>query len=113
MRRLVNKLMGSGKWLWIPLEQKRLNDDEKRAVIYTMITEFNEALVSLAMSPKFPHLYHVDCRGVARSPADWYDEIHLTSKAFKRAESLFEVCITDALRTGDGKQKVFSVSDLH
>jgi hypothetical protein len=112
LRRLVNKWMGSGKWLWIPLEQKRLNDDEKKAVIYTMITEFNEVLVSLAMSPKFPHLYHVDCRGVARSPADWYDEIHLTSKAFKRAELLFEACITDALRTGDGKQKVVTIADL-
>jgi hypothetical protein len=111
-RRLVNKLMGSGKWLWIPLEQKRLSDPEKRAVLYAMITEFNELLVALASSPRFPHLYHVDCRGIARSDKDWYDEIHLTSKAYKRAASLFELCIKTALDNPKGKQKVFTISDL-
>lgn len=111
-RRLVNKLMGSGKWLWIPLEQKRLSDPEKRAVLYAMITEFNELLVSLARSPRFPRLYHVDCRGIARSDKDWYDEIHLTSHAYKRAASLFEVCIKAALDNPKADRKVFTVSDL-
>lgn len=111
-RRLVNKLMGSGKWLWLPLEQKRLSDAEKKAVLYAMITEFNELLVSLARSPRFPHVYHVDCRGIARSDQDWYDEIHLTSKAFKRAASLFDLCLTRALATDSGKQKIFTIADL-
>jgi len=112
LRRLVNKWMGSGKWLWLPLEQKRLADDEKRAVLYAMITEFNELLSALARSPRFPHLYHVDCRGVATSPDDWYDEIHLTSKAFKRAAALFDACIASALSKNDGAQKVFTIADL-
>ena len=112
LRRLVNKLMGSGKWLWLPLEQKRLSDDEKRAVIYAMITEFNELLVALAWSGRFPHLYHVDCRGVARSDQDWYDEIHLTSQAFQRAASLFDACLAQALATPPATQKVFTVADL-
>jgi hypothetical protein len=112
LRRLVNKLMGSGKWLWLPLEQKRLNDDEKRAVIYAMITEFNELLISLAESPLFPHLYHVDCRGIATSEKDWYDEIHLTSQAFQRAASLFDVCIARVLAPGGASKKVFGVADL-
>jgi hypothetical protein len=112
LRRLVNKWMGSGKWLWLPLEQKRLADDEKRAVLYAMITEFNELLSALARSPRFPHLYHVDCRGVATSPDDWYDEIHLTSKAFKRAAALFDACIASAMSKNDGAQKVFTIADL-
>ncbi|MCI0450913.1 MAG: hypothetical protein L0Z51_00825 [Candidatus Latescibacteria bacterium] len=112
IRRLVNRVMGSGKWLWIPLEQKRLSDDEKQAVLYAMITEFNELLVSLAESPRFPRLYHVDCRGVAQSEKDWYDEIHLTSQAYRRAASLFETCIADALGTSDRKKKIFTISDL-
>lgn len=112
LRRLVNKLMGSGKWLWLPLEQKRLSDDEKRAVVYAMITEFNELLTALARSPRFTQLYHVDCRGIAQSDQDWYDEIHLTSKAFKRAASLFDVCIARALASPQGGQKVFTIADL-
>lgn len=111
-RRLVNTMMGSGKWLWLPLEQKRLDDAEKRAVLYAMITEFNELLVSLARSPRFPYLYHVDCRGIARSDKDWYDEIHLTSKAYKRAADLFDVCIKTALDHPNTPQKVFTVADL-
>ncbi len=110
MRRLVNKLMGSGKWLWVPLEQKRLADDEKRAVVYAMITEFNELLVALAQSPRLPHVYHVDCRGIATSQKDWYDEIHLTSKAFKRAASLFDVCIASVVAAAP--QKVFTIAEL-
>jgi len=110
-RRVVNKLMGSGKWLWLPLEQKRLNDDEKRAVVYAMITEFNELLVSLAQAPRFPRLFHVDCRGVAASPKDWYDEIHLNSKAYRRAASIFDACIAVALAAPRSTQKVFTIAD--
>jgi lysophospholipase L1-like esterase len=112
IRRLVNRLMGSGKWLWLPLEQKRLNDDEKRAVVYAMITEFNELLVSLAESKHFPYVYHVDNRGIARSDQDWYDEIHLTSEAYRRSASLFDVCISTALAEPGGGKKVFTVADL-
>jgi hypothetical protein len=112
LRRLVNRLMGSGKWLWLPLEQKRLNDDEKRAVVYAMITEFNELLVSLAESKSFPYLYHVDNRGIARSDKDWYDEIHLTSDAFRRSSSLFDVCIATALARPGASKKVFTIADL-
>lgn len=111
-RRLINRLMGSGKWLWLPLEQKRLDDREKRAAVYAMITEFNELLVSLAESKNFPCLYHVDCRGIAQSGKDWYDEIHLTSKAFQRAASLFDVCISAALSKPGGAKKVFNMADL-
>ncbi|HXV13119.1 MAG TPA: hypothetical protein VEC56_02840 [Candidatus Krumholzibacteria bacterium] len=112
IRRLVNKVMGSGKWLWVPLEQKRLSDDDKRAVLYAMITEFNELLVSLAESPRFPRLHHVDCRGIARSEKDWYDEIHLTSKGYRRAAALFERCIKSALASDEPRQKVFTTADL-
>jgi hypothetical protein len=112
LRRLVNRLMRSGKWLWLPLEQKRLNDDEKRAVVYAMITEFNELLVSLAESKNFPYLYHVDNRGIARSDKDWYDEIHLTSEAFRRSASLFDVCIATALARPGASKKVFTIADL-
>jgi hypothetical protein len=73
-----------------------------------MITEFNELLVLLAESPRFPRLYHVDCRGIAQSEKDWYDEIHLTSQAYRRAAALFEACIA----AKEAGKKVFTVPDL-
>lgn len=110
-RRWINNAMGSGKWLWLPLEQKRLDDREKRAALYAMITEFNELLIALATSRKFPRLYHVDLRGTARSSRDWYDEIHLTSEAFKRAAGVFERCIDHAVSGKAPAQKVFFAAD--
>jgi hypothetical protein len=103
--------MGSGKWLWLPLEQKRLTDNEKQAALYAMITEFNELMVTLATSKKFPRLFHVDLRGTARSSRDWYDEIHLTSQAFGRAAEVYERCIQYALANPEPTQKVFSPLD--
>jgi hypothetical protein len=111
VRRWVNKGMGSGKWLWLPLEQKRLTDNEKQAALYAMITEFNELMVTLATSQKFPRLFHVDLRGTARSSRDWYDEIHLTSQAFGRAAEVYERCIQYALANPEPTQKVFSPLD--
>jgi hypothetical protein len=107
LRRWVNKGLGSGKWLWMPLEQKRLDEEDKRATAYAMITEFNELLAALAECGWFPRLYHADLRGIARSPADWYDEIHLTSDAFARAAAVFDACIQDALPAQPGGRKVF------
>ena len=111
LRRWVNKGLGSGKWLWLPLEQKRLDDNEKEAALYAMITEFNELMIALATSRKFPRLYHVDLRGTARSRKDWYDEIHLTSDAFRRAAGVFERCIANAVSEKPSEQKVFSAAD--
>ena len=107
LRRWVNRELGSGKWLWMPLEQKRLDDDEKRAVAYALITEFNELLIALARSGQFPRLYHVDLRGVARSGGDWYDEIHLTSEAFGRAAAVYQRCLDDVLSRNPSGHKVF------
>ncbi len=109
LRRWINKGLGSGKWLWMPLEQKRLDEREKRAVAYALITEFNELMIALAQCGHFPRLYHVDLRGVARSDRDWYDEIHLTSEAFGRAAAVYEACLSDVLAAAPSGRKVFQV----
>ena len=108
LRRWINRGLGSGKWLWLPLEQKRLNEAEKRAVAYALITEFNELMIALASCGHFPRLYHVDLRGIARSDRDWYDEIHLTSEAFGRAAAVYEACLADVLSPAPSGRKVFA-----
>jgi len=111
-RRWINRAMGSGKWLWVPLEQKRLNEQEKRAVACALVTEFNELLAALAECGRFPRLYHVDLRGVARSDGDWYDEIHLSSDAFRRAAGVFESCLNDVLSPRPSGRRVFTICGM-
>ncbi len=109
-RYLVNKFTGSGKWLWAPLEQKRLDQFEKEAVIYAIITEFNELLIDLVCSNHFELLYHVDSRGIAEDE-DWFDEIHLKSYAFKTVSKLYDVCIENAMRRS--KERVYTKDKLN
>jgi hypothetical protein len=95
-RRFLNHFTGSGTWLWVPLERKRLDDREKQDAAYAMVMEFNELLVSLVSSGRLGRVAHVDARGLA-SPSEWYDEIHLTSAAFGRVARLYALAIRDLL----------------
>lgn len=104
--RLVNIGMNTGKWLFDPMRMKRINETEtQKAILYTMIYEFNEMLIQLARYKGFPNLYHIDCRGTADSQQDWFDEIHLKSKKYKMIAQTYTECI-DAIPC---KQKVFKV----
>jgi hypothetical protein len=104
-RRWLSSFSGSGKWLWLPLEEKQIPDDDKRDVVHAMITEFNELMGKLAECDEFGHLYHFDFRGLAGED-DWYDEIHLNSRAFSRAAAALDRGIKDALayRLGNGAE---------
>lgn len=110
-RQIINKFNDNGNWLSVPLQLKGITDQEtKEAILYFMIFEFNEMLIQLASYSGFPNLYHIDMRHLANDEdRDWYDELHLTSKAYRRAGWLFEKCI-DA-NNGNGK-KIYTVDDL-
>ncbi|MEL6673333.1 MAG: hypothetical protein AAFR61_14110 [Bacteroidota bacterium] len=104
----MNRKLNSGKWLHDPMMLKGIFDEaDQQAILYTMVYEINEMLISLAQYPPFKNLYHIDCRGVARGKQDWYDEIHLRSPKFKEVAELFYQCI---LAKNDHKQKVYRVS---
>lgn len=107
LRYWINHVVGSGKWLWEPMEAKALNNEQKRQAVYAMITELNELLVGFAASGIFKNLYHVDNRGTARSVDDWFDEIHLTSRAFSRVAARIQTCIDEGSPTGP---KVFRIA---
>lgn len=95
LRRLVNWQSGTGKWLFEPLNQKGItNKEDQEAIVYAMIYEFNEMLVQLATFNGMPNLFHIDCRGVAKRD-DWYDELHLKSRAYEKVASVYKRCIIE------------------
>jgi hypothetical protein len=114
-RSFVNWWLG-GRWLWVPMAEKGLNEKEKRAVGYVMVWEFNEVLIDLALNSGHPKLFHVDCRGLTQRDEDWFDEIHLTSESYKKVALMFEDCIKHATgsreeQVGEEHRRIFNVSD--
>ncbi len=95
LQRIMNAAVGNGRWLLYPLRMKAITStEEQKAVLYTMITEMNEMLISLANYNGFPNLFHIDNRGIARE-SDWFDELHLKSGAFGKVTDLYRACIKE------------------
>ncbi|MFC1662284.1 hypothetical protein ACFL3S_12675 [Gemmatimonadota bacterium] len=111
LRRWVNLFIGSGNWLWVPFEQKKLTDDQKRDAVYAMVTEFNQLLLSIVGSGHFDPIFHIDSRGLAR-PEDWYDEIHLMSGSFKKVASLYVLAFQKYVRGLETTWRSYSAEDL-
>ncbi|MEL6672576.1 MAG: hypothetical protein AAFR61_10305 [Bacteroidota bacterium] len=117
---IVNKSLDSGKWLYQPLMMKGVTDPEdQKAIIYTMIFEFNEMLIQLAEYQHFPNFFHIDCRGVGKEENAWFDEIHLKNSYNADIAYTFFKCIDENMpeknpsgsRTLKPKQKVYRVLD--
>jgi hypothetical protein len=96
---LLNMAAGTGKWLYQSFMLKGITDSElQRKIVKTMIFEFNEMMLKIARKPDYPHLHHIDCRGVCTSGKDWYDELHPKSLVFKRISQKYEECIDGVSR---------------
>jgi hypothetical protein len=81
---LVNSILDTGCWLIRPLKIKGIHEDSlQKALVFTFIYEFNQIFIELATSYGFDNVYHVDCRGLARGPEDWYDELHYRNHKYK------------------------------
>lgn len=93
---LVNRLVGSGKWLFTPLMIKGITDKQlQRGIMIAMIYEFNRTFIDLANDPDFPNVYHIDCRGIPKNQTDWYDELHLKSQGFRKVAELYRRVIEE------------------
>lgn len=111
VQKIVNEFTDTGHWLFEPLNMKGIIDiEDQEAIMYTMITEFNEMLYQLANFSRLPNLFHIDCRGVARNENDWFDELHLKSEAYKIIAKSIKDCIDDNLNKenlNSDKQKIY------
>lgn len=91
---IVNSFEGTGRWLFYPLMMRGITDKNlQRAIVMTFIYEYNQMFIELAN--EYPHVYHVDCRGVAPEYNDWYDELHLTSENFERVAYAYKYIINN------------------
>ncbi|MEO1053702.1 MAG: hypothetical protein AAFX87_23905 [Bacteroidota bacterium] len=110
----LTKLIGSGQWLaepmdivGIPNKLKEQQDNELRMdIIRYMIDSFNEMFIEV--TEHFENVFHVDCRGLAKDENDWFDEIHLRSKNFRKVSKVYSDIIHT--RLGQHEQKVYVVN---
>lgn len=108
MQSLVNRLVGSGRWLKRPMLIKGLTDEYQcEQILKAMIFELNCMFIELASDKAFPNVYHIDCRNTARGWNDWYDELHLVGKRYREIALAYKRCID-----GDGKEKIIRVNEM-
>lgn len=109
VQKIINEFTDTGHWLFEPLNMKGITEAaDQEAILYTMITEFNEMLYQLASFSRLPNLYHIDCRGVARDDHDWFDELHLKSESYGVIAKAIKDCINDNLRNSDpNRNKIY------
>ena len=114
VQRVINEFVDTGTWLYEPLNMKGICDSTtQEAIMYTMITEFNEMMISLATFQGFPNLYHIDCRGVARNEDDWFDEIHLKAEAFATVAKAYKHTIECHIkRNGSVAKKIIQAKSF-
>lgn len=107
---LLNRMLDSGKWLYRPLMIKGILDEKiQRALLLTFIFEFNETLSSFASGNDYEKVFHIDCRGIAPNPRQWYDELHLKGKYFKQVTKVYKEII---LNHKNYKDRVIRVIDF-
>ncbi|MCH9669857.1 MAG: hypothetical protein K0U93_00260 [Gammaproteobacteria bacterium] len=69
-------------WIEKPLRRRRIPKRLWKSVIKVMFDHYNKRLASVCAS--HANAQYVDLRGTVRSSKDWFDEIHPTSKGFKK-----------------------------
>jgi hypothetical protein len=105
---IINKFIKTGKWLFNPLMIKGITDfNLQKAILFTFIFEFNQIFIDLAK--RFDNVYHIDCRGIAESRDDWFDEMHLKNHANQKVARAYQYIIDDKNLNND---KVIRAKDL-
>lgn len=98
IRFYVNRFLGSGRWLFTPLMIAGITDRNlQRQILRYMIYEFNLMFAEIATTQE--NVFHIDCRGVAKSDKDWYDELHLKSAGYKKIALTYQHCIDSTDQT--------------
>ncbi len=107
---IVNSFLGTGKWLYTPLMIKQIFDAEaQRSVVFALIYEFNEMMRKFAEDDQFPHVFHIDNRGLAQDIDDWYDELHYKSGVYKKVAQAYDKVIREHQNLGS---RVIRTRDL-
>jgi hypothetical protein len=91
---LLNWYTDSGRWLFESFMMKAITDPVlQKTIVRTMIFDFNEMLIKIALKPDYKNVFHIDCRGACNNYHDWYDELHPKSGVFKKIAQRYQDCI--------------------
>lgn len=86
----INWLSDSGGWLKRPFQIKGIPENMHAPIVKFFIDHINETYISLAQEPQFANICHIDCRGLAKSHNDWFDELHLKGKGFRKVAEVYQ-----------------------
>ena len=79
------------EWLGEPLDERRIYDQElRRNILILLIDQLYAMFGELISKPANSNVHIVDCRGAMPEVSMWADEIHGTSKGFKKVASRFK-----------------------
>ena len=89
----------NGKWLYYPLVRKGISDKyEQQSILSAMIYYFNEMLISVGeycnKNKGTNYVFHIDSRGALKEK-EWSDELHPTSKSFRKISNVYIKCINE------------------
>ncbi len=86
------------EWLGKPLDERNIRDkDQRRNILKFMIDKLYVMLEDVAGDASRTHVWLVDCRGALPSVGDWNDEIHGTSRGFKKVADRFRHVLEKAI----------------
>jgi hypothetical protein len=86
------------QWLGRAFSARQIFDTKlRRGIIVRLIDRLYEMLDFLAAERGVSNIWIVDCRGALPELGDWNDEIHGTSKGFKKVSERFGLAITRAI----------------
>lgn len=85
------------KWLGKPMADRGIVDrDLRRGILTVFIDRLYDMLNEHGGDPQQTKVWVVDCRGALPNVSDWIDEIHGTSRGFKKVADRFRVALTEA-----------------
>ncbi len=92
---LLRYLSGNGQWMKLPMEQylNIRSPQLQRDILRLMVDRYNELLKKL--SEAFDEVYYIDLRGITTDERDWHDELHPSSRAFRRMAERIRVRIKE------------------
>jgi hypothetical protein len=110
---VVNRFIGTGKWLYFPLKIKGIDEAvTQRKVMKAMMYYYNATFIKLANEKDtkgdyvFKKLTHIDNRNVikklnkgdATSRRYWFDELHPKRKPYDKIAEVYEKIITGIIK---------------
>lgn len=103
----------NGKWLYYPLVRKGISDKyEQQSILSAMIYYFNEMLISVGeycnKNKGTNYVFHIDSRGALKEK-EWSDELHPTSKSFRKISNVYIKCINEIASLDNESPNIYPV----